>query len=177
MPDPANSADDAARALRDVEQRRDQVATAQQESRWVSAVFGVAIFAQISAPDFFGRQTSATVGLVVAALVVVYAVLHHTRRGSTLLGRGGRVRKEAYSPRVVLWLRITLLAMMLVVYFAAPYVHISGLFPYARTAVGAVLGGTLLVFGRSLQRALDSLAIRGNGGGSDGLDGIAHGSR
>lgn len=37
------------------------------------------------------------------------------------------------------------------------------LFPYAGTVAGAVLGATLIIFGRSLQRGLNSLAMCGDG--------------
>ncbi|MBP8538793.1 hypothetical protein [Streptomyces sp. MK37H] len=48
-------------------------------------------------------------------------------------------------------------------------------FPYTGTVVGAVLGATLIIFGRNLQRALNSLALRGDG--KDGLGGVTYGSR
>lgn len=176
MSDDPTPSTEATRALREVERRRGQARTSQQESRWVGVAFGVAIFAELAAPDFFGEKVRPWISLVVNALLVVYAVMLRTRRGSSLLGRPTRVRREELSPRFVLWARLALAAVLLVGYFGAFYLD-GELFPYAGTALGVLLGGLLIVFGRRLQQALNSLAVRGNGGGLDGADGLAHGSR
>ncbi|MDN3061011.1 hypothetical protein PH213_42245 [Streptomyces sp. SRF1] len=165
---------EAASALRDIEQRRDQARAAEQESRWVGIVFGVAIFAELAAPDFFGDGVRSGLSLTVAALCVAYVVLLRTPRGGALLGRPTRLRKDEYSPRFVRSAQLAILAVVLIGFFAAPYLPHEP-FPYSRTAVGAVLGVTLIVFGRPLQRALTSLALRGDG--KRGLGGATYGSR
>ncbi|MGW8380579.1 hypothetical protein [Streptomyces sp. ODS28] len=164
---------EAARALEDIERRRAQARTAQSESRWVGAVFALAIFAQLAAPDFFGEGVSSTVNVLFAVLVVAYVVMLRTRRGSALLGRPTRVRKNEVSPRFVLWARVTIVAVMVIGFFGGRYLD-GGLFPYAGTVFGALIGGALLLFGPRLQQALNSAAMRGP---DYTLGGTAHGTR
>ncbi|WP_413809142.1 hypothetical protein [Streptomyces sp. OE57] len=165
---------EAARALRDIDQRRDQARASEQESRWVGVVFGVAIFAELSAPDFFGDGVRSGISMAVAALAVAYVVLLRTPRGGALLGRPTRLRRDEFSPRFVRLARLTILAVMLIGFFGASYLPHEP-FPYTGTVVGAVLGATLILFGRNLQRALNSLALRGTG--KDSLGGATYGSR
>ncbi|MBO3679003.1 hypothetical protein [Streptomyces sp. NEAU-YJ-81] len=162
---------EAARALRDIEQRRGQARASVQESRWVSGVFGVAIFAELAAPDFFGDDASSWISLTVAALIVVYAVMLRTPRGGALLGRPTRVRKDELSPRFVRLAQLTIAAVVLIGFVGAHFLS-HELFPYEGTVAGVLLGGTLIFFGRGLQRGLSSLAMR-----RDGVDGVTYGSR
>ncbi|MFD7505689.1 hypothetical protein [Streptomyces sp. NPDC059850] len=160
------SAAEAARALQDVEQRRGQAQASERESRWVGVVFGVAIFAELAAPDFFGEGVRIGVSWVVTALVVAYAVMLRTPRGGALLGRATHVRKRELSSRFVVSAQVALAAVVLMGFIGAYFLD-DGLFPYAGTVLGAVLGGTLILFGRSLQQALSSLAARDSGTSSD----------
>ncbi|WP_262705844.1 MULTISPECIES: hypothetical protein [Streptomyces] len=165
---------EAARALRDIERRRGQARAADQESRWVSVVFGVAIFAELAAPDFFGDGVRSWIGLAVAVLGCAYVLMLRTPRGGALLGRPTRLRKDELSPRFVWLARLAILAVMLIGPFGLRFLPHAP-FPYTRTVVGAVLGATLIIFGRNLQRALTSLALRRDN--KDGLGGATYGSR
>lgn len=166
------SAAEAARALQDVEQRRHQAQTSEQESRWMSVVFGVALFAELAAPDFFGEGVRSGASWVVTALIVAYAVMLRTPRGGALLGRTTHVRKRELSSRFVVSAQLAIAAVVLIGFVGAHFLD-DGLFPYAGTVLGAVLGGTLILFGRGLRQALNSLAVRGPG---TSLDKGAHGS-
>ncbi|MFF4482581.1 hypothetical protein ACFY1A_37030 [Streptomyces sp. NPDC001520] len=165
---------EAARALRDIERLRAQGRASEQQSRWVGVVFGVAIFAELAAPDFFGDDVRSGISLAVAALIVAYAVMLRTPRGGALLGRPTRVRRSEISPRFARVAQLTIAAVVLLGFVGAWFMP-DHLFPYAGTVAGAVLGATLILFGRSLQRGLNSLAMRGDG--KDGMNGLAHGSR
>ncbi len=165
---------EAARALRDIERLRAQGRASEQQSRWVGAVFGIAIFAELAAPDFFGDGVRSGISLAVTALIVAYAVMLRTPRGGALLGRSTRVRRSEISPRFARLAQLTIAAVVLLGFVGARFMP-DHLFPYAGTVAGAVLGATLILFGRSLQRGLNSLAMRG--GGKDGMNGVAHGSR
>ncbi|MEW2396079.1 hypothetical protein [Streptomyces sp. NPDC046862] len=177
MSDPVTPAAEAARALRDVERRREQAArTSQQESRWVSVVFAVLICAQLSAPDFFGDDVRPWFSWMVFALVAVYMVMLRTRRGAALLGRPTRVPTRELSMRFEVGARLVLIAAMVIALIASSLV--DDVFPYAGTALGVLVGGTLIVFGPRLQEALGSVTVRGIGRGhSGGLDGSSRGSR
>ncbi|CDR09363.1 hypothetical protein [Streptomyces iranensis] len=165
---------EAARALRDVERRRDQARASEQESRWVSVVFGVAIFAQMAAPDFVGDDVRSWISMAIAVLSLVYMVMLRTPRGGALLGRPTRVRRDEISPRFVRLAQLVMVAVAVICFLATRFLP-HGPFPYTGTVVGAVIGATLILFGRNLQRAMNSLAFRGDG--KSGLDGGTYGSR
>ncbi|GAA0899433.1 MULTISPECIES: hypothetical protein [Streptomyces violaceusniger group] len=165
---------EAARALRDIERRRDQARASEQQSRWVSVVFGVAIFAQMAAPDFFGDDVRSWIGLAIAALSLVYVMMLRNPRGGALLGRPTRVRRDEISPRFIRLAQLVIVAVAVIGFLGTRLLPHEP-FPYTRTVVGVVLGGTLILFGRPLQRTLNSLAFRGDGKG--GLNGGTYGSR
>ncbi|MCA1217028.1 hypothetical protein [Streptomyces sp. 8L] len=162
---------EAARALQDVQRRREESLGSARDSRWVAILFGVAVFALLAAPDFFGQGVESVVNIVFTAVVVLYAVLLRSRRGSAVLGRRTRVRRDAVSPRFALWSRVVILTVMALGIVAAFLPHSSLPFPYARTIAGAVLGAVLILFGDRLQSALASLAAGAEHGRSGALDG------
>ncbi|MFG2585500.1 hypothetical protein [Streptomyces malaysiensis] len=92
---------EAARALRDIERRRDQARASERESRWVSVVFGVAIFVQMAAPDFVSDDVRSWISMAIAALSLVYVVMLRNPGGGALLGRPTRVRRDEISPRFI----------------------------------------------------------------------------
>ncbi|MEU0839954.1 hypothetical protein ABZ370_10830 [Streptomyces sp. NPDC005962] len=173
MSDRSASADEATRALRDIEQRRGQAQASAQESRWVSVVFGVALFAELAAPDFFAEGVRTGISWVVTALIVAYTVMLRTPRGGALLGRPTHVRKRELPSRFVVSAQLAIVAVVLLGFVGSRLLD-GELFPYAGTVMGAVIGATLIIFGRGLQRTLNSLAVRGHG---TGLDNTAHESR
>ncbi|WP_301124605.1 hypothetical protein [Streptomyces cacaoi] len=171
MSDRLPPTDEAARALRDVEQQRSRSRASTRESRWVSVVFGLVIFAQLAAPDFFGDRVRPWASWAVVVLLLAYQTMLRTRRGSALLGRPTRVRREEISPRFTAAARITIL-LVLVAGFALALFLDGPPFPYMGTALGVVLGGTLIFFGGTLQQSLNSLATRG----PRDMPGAVHGS-
>ena len=169
MSDREMPATEAARALRDVEQRRDQALMSPQESRWVSIVFAVVVLAGLAAPDFFDQRVSNWFALAIPAFGVLYTIMVRTRRGNALLGRPTRVRKEEISPRFLLVSRLTIISAAVIIILVMRFVDIE-LFPYARTVAGALLGIALIVFGQRVQRAMNSLAARDQGNVRDGAE-------
>ncbi|GAA2606443.1 hypothetical protein [Streptomyces axinellae] len=160
MSDHLPRADEAARLLHDVDQRRDQGAReSARESRWVSVVFAIALFAQLAAPDFFGEEVRPWLSWAVFVLLAVYMVMLRTRRGSDLLGRPARLRKSEISPQFAKFARLTILLVMVAGFFVALYGG-NLLFPYAGTVLGVVLCGGLIAFGPAWQKSLNSLATR-----------------
>ncbi|MFE2376568.1 hypothetical protein [Streptomyces sp. NPDC059398] len=163
--------EEASRALQDVQRRREEAVGSVQESRWVAVLFGLAVFALLAAPDFFGSGVESVVNIAFAALAVAYAALLRSRWGSALLGRRTRVRRDAISPRFALWSRVIILAVVVIGAVAAFVPHSGLSFPYARTVVGAVLGAVLILFGGRLQQGLSSLAAGGERGRAGAPDG------
>lgn len=169
------SASEAARALQDIDRRRDQAHDATINAPWVNVVFGVATFALFAAPDFFGRGATGWTPAAYALLAVAYVALLNTRRGSALLGQAARLRKQEVSRRFALRARLALVAVVLAgfaVELLHPHWHLN--VPYWRTMVGAAAGAALILFGKRWQKALVSLAVRG---GHDARGRVVHGPR
>ncbi|GHJ41007.1 hypothetical protein [Streptomyces sp. TS71-3] len=153
--------DEAARSLHDVGIRRDQTFDSVHDARWVEVFFGVAIFLLVAAPDFFGSGSAIWTSWGIAALAVAYAVLLRTRRGSAFLGRPTRLRGDQISPRFTRYHRLVILAVMVIGLVGAFIPHGNLSVPYLRTAIGAVLGLVLILFGRRIQRSLLAAARPG----------------
>ncbi|GAA4528863.1 hypothetical protein [Amycolatopsis samaneae] len=163
------SAEEAARALRGIEQRRDQaVGAAQHGARWVDVVFGVVFFAYLAIADFFPAAVPWS-NLVLAVLVVGYVVAKRTRRGGALLGHGARLDRRAIPPRTAL-IGLAVLAVGCALSIAVAMLQLNVPVPYLRTGMGAVLGLALIFFGRRLNDAFAALARGGSrrGGPVDG---------
>ncbi|MFE1521329.1 hypothetical protein ACFW9I_31595 [[Kitasatospora] papulosa] len=155
-PNPA----EAARALRDVDERRGQALGSSRDARWVAVFFSIAIFVLLAAPDFFGEDVQTWTSVAFAVATLAYAVLLRTRRGAVLLGRRTQLRADAVPSRFALVSRLVILALCalgVVGAFLAPS-DPSVPVPYWRTAVGAALGGVLIFFGDRIQQELASLA-------------------
>lgn len=152
--------DEATRALHDVERGKDQTFDSVGISLWVRVVFGVAIFLALAAPDLLGRHAAAWTGVALALIVVVYAVMLRSRRGSTVLGQPTRLRREEISPRFAMTGRLIMLAVLVIGIVIAFIPHGQLSVPYLRTAIGAVLGLGLIIFGDRYQRAMISHARR-----------------
>lgn len=163
---------EAARALHEVTTRTDQVVGSMRRSRWVDIVFGVAIFAMLAAPDFLGAGATAVVSTIFLVLVVGYSWLGRSRWGGAILGQPTRVRREAISPRFgVPAVAVLLVAMLVGIVVPVLGLHPLAGVPYWRTVLGAVLGLALIVFGRSLQAGVNSLARNGRRAESGPPDG------
>lgn len=152
--------DEAARALRGVERRKDQAFASVGVSLWVRVVFAVAIFVVLAAPDFFGPEATTWTSWPLALIAVVYVIMLNSRRGSTVLGQPARLRREEISPRFAVTRRLVLLAILLIGIVIAFIPHGQLDVPYLRTIVGAVLGLALITLGNRYQRAMNSLARR-----------------
>jgi len=160
MPDQPTPAE-AARALRDVEQRKDQAFEAIQDSLWVRVVFGVAVFVLLAVPDFAGPDAIVWTSWGFALIAVGYAVMVNTRRGSAVLGRQARMRQADLLPRrFPLARRLMLLGLMVIGIIGAFVPHGRITLPYWHTVLGAVLGLALILFTPAYQRALAALARR-----------------
>lgn len=151
---------EAARALREVGQRKDQTFGSVRDPLWVRVVFGVAIFLVLAAPDFAGPGAIEWTSWGFAAIAVGYAVMLNTRRGSAVLGRPARLRRDAFSPRFMLIRRLILMGILAVGVVMAFIPHTYLNVPYLRTIAGAVLGLALIIFGPAYQRWLITLARR-----------------
>jgi hypothetical protein len=152
--------DEAARALRDVERRKDQTFGSVGASLWVRVVFASAIFLMLAAPDFLGPTVATWASWPLALLAVIYAMMLNSRRGSAVLGQRTRLRREAISPSFTATRRLVLLAILVIAIVVAFIPHGQLSVPYLRTIIGAVLGLALVLFGNRYQRAMVSLARR-----------------
>ncbi|WP_030911260.1 hypothetical protein [Streptomyces sp. NRRL F-5126] len=157
---------EAARALQDAGARRDQAFDSATDAPWVYAVFGAALFLLMAAPDFLGDGADAWTSWALAALAIGYAAMLRTRRGSTLLGRPNRLRREEISPKFTRYHRLGILAVVVLGLVLTFVAHGDLSVPYLRTILGAVLGGVCVFFGRRLQRSLLAAARSGAPGGT-----------
>lgn len=152
--------EEAARALQDVERRREQGLESVGLALWVRIVFAVVIFADLAAPDFFGSEVRSWTSTVFAVAAVAYVVMLRTRQGSTILGRPTRLRRQEISPRFVLTARLAILAVVIIgaVIAFTPHASLYETVPYLSTGIGAVFAIVLVFGGDRLQRALVSQA-------------------
>src|SRR5262245_2710136 len=100
--------EEAARALQDVEQRKDQSLDSVREFWWVRLLMGAVIFAMIAAPDFVGSDARSWITTGALVVVVGYTLMLRSRRGSAVLGRPARVRNDRLSPRYLRAVQIVL---------------------------------------------------------------------
>ncbi|MEU1486409.1 hypothetical protein [Streptomyces sp. NPDC005752] len=159
---PNPTPDEAARTLRDVEQRRIQAAEGSGGARWVYVVLGLAAFLLLAAPDWVGDDAQAWVSIGYAALAVAYVVLLRTRRGSALLGHRTGRRKEELDGAFLRRRRLTLLAVMatgLVISVLGSRVSLD--LPYWRSGAGALLGAAVIFLGPAWDQAVRARAVRG----------------
>jgi ABC-type Fe3+ transport system permease subunit len=163
---------EAARALHEVNERKNQALDSMHRSRWVDIIFGVAIFVMLAAGDFLGKDAASVAVMVVAVLAVGYNWLGRTRRGAAVLGQPTRVRRDAISRRFSIP-AVTVLVVAMLAGIVLPLLGLHPLagVPYWRTILGAVLGLALILFGRKLQSGLNSLARSGHRNESDVRDG------
>ncbi|MDJ1137219.1 hypothetical protein [Streptomyces iconiensis] len=166
------TAAEAARALQDVDERRDQAfSSTQREARWVSVVFGIVIFLFLAIPDFLGQEAVSWSSWAFIATFITYGILQRTRRGASVLGRPTSVRKQEFSRQYFRNVLLVLLVLVLTVALAA-LVPDGLTVPYWRTGLGVVLGGTLIYFGPRSRDWLFTKTKSGRGGPGS----VAHGS-
>ncbi|MGW7538290.1 hypothetical protein [Amycolatopsis sp. NPDC054798] len=155
------SAEEAARALREVGHRRDQALGSLHGARWVDAVFAVVVFLYLASADFL-PSAAAWKGLVLAVLVVGYVLLLRTRRGASWLGHQVRADRSARRPKLAAGLVLVVVCVAAALALALLPVRI----PYGNTILGAVLAIVLIAFGPHLRRGLAALIRRGRSGGA-----------
>ncbi|HEY3686050.1 MAG TPA: hypothetical protein VGL93_23670 [Streptosporangiaceae bacterium] len=152
--------EEAARALRDVERRKDQTVNSVGVALWVRIVFGIAIFVALAAPDSFGSQVTTWSAWPLTLIAVAYVIMLNSRRGSAVLGQPARLRGEEISPRFAATRRVVLMVVLAVGIVVAFIPHGRLDVPYLRTVIGAVAGLALVVFGDRYQKAMNSFARR-----------------
>jgi Na+-translocating ferredoxin:NAD+ oxidoreductase RnfD subunit len=166
------TAEEAARSLRDIDQRTDQALELMVARRWVYVVGGLAVFAYLASADFLGAGATSVVGVGFFVLGAAYWALMWTGRGSAVLGQPVRRHKQALSRKSRVYGTLAIVALV-----AASAV--SGLtgaslpprLPYWHTALGAVLAVTLIGFGPNMQRAMNSMYKRTPGSALGRADG------
>lgn len=154
--------EEAARALQEVKQRKDQsLDSSVREKWWVRILMGAVVFVFIAAPDFLGRDARSWVSTGVAVVMVAYVLMIRSRRGSAVLGRPARARMDGLSNRYLVAVSLVLLAVV-VIGVGLAFVPPGQLptIPYLHTGIGAVAGIGCVVFGPSAERALRAFARR-----------------
>ncbi|WP_406633356.1 hypothetical protein [Amycolatopsis sp. WGS_07] len=157
------SAEEAARALREVDRRRDQALGALHGAKWVDVAFALVVFLYLASSDFL-PSAAEWKGLVLAVLVVGYVLLLRTRRGAAWLGHRVRADKSAIQPRFALGVGLVFVLMCVAAAVALALSHVR--IPYGNTILGAVLAIVLIAFGPHLRRGLAALIRRGRSGGA-----------
>ncbi|WP_116199993.1 hypothetical protein [Amycolatopsis circi] len=155
------SPEEAERALREVDQRRDQALDGLRGAKWVDVAFALVIFLYLASSDFLPGAAEWK-GLVLAVLVVGYVLLLRTRRGAAWLGHRVRVDKSALPPMFGVALVIVLVCVAAAVALALLHLQV----PYGNTILGAVLAIVLIAFGQHLRRGLAALIRRSRAGGA-----------
>ncbi|AHI01442.1 hypothetical protein GCM10010174_09540 [Kutzneria viridogrisea] len=156
------SAEEAARALRDVDRRRDQALGSLHGAKWVDLTFALVIFLCLASTDFLPSAAGWS-GLTMAVLALGYGLLLRTRRGAAWLGHSARVDRSAIPPRFVLGVWLVFVAVCAAMFAVRP-LHVQ--IPYGSTIMGAVLAIVLVVFGQHLRRGLAALVRRSRSGGA-----------
>lgn len=155
--------DEAARALSQIGQREEQaIDGATSDALWVRLVVGLLLFGSLAARDFLGSDASSWISMGFALLIVVYAILLRTRRGSSALGRSARVERKAAvrsSGGRSRWVPLMVVVIALAVGLTGARLDL----PYWHTALGAVLAAVLIFFGPAMERALLSVGRRSSG--------------
>ena len=157
------SAEEAARALRDVDHHRDQALGALHGARWVDVAFALVVFLYLASADFL-PSAAGWKGLALAVLVLGYVLLLRTRRGATWLGHRVRADKSAIRPRFALGVWLVFVVVCVAAAFAVPLLHVQ--IPYGNTILGAVLAIVLIGFGQHLRRGLAALIRHSRSGGA-----------
>lgn len=146
--------DEAAHALEQIGRREEQAMdTATSDALWVRLVIGGLLVVSLASRDFLGDDVSSWISTGFSLLIVVYAVLLRTRRGSSILGRSARVDRKAAALRAadrIRWVPLVLVVLALGVGLAGARLDV----PYWHTALGVVLAATLILFGPRLERSL-----------------------
>ncbi|MFE0023786.1 hypothetical protein [Amycolatopsis sp. NPDC059021] len=158
------SAEEAANALREIDQRKEQALGSQRGARWADIVFGVVIFLYLASNDFLPSATAWS-NWAMAGLLVSYLVAKRTRRGGVLLGLGAQPVRRAVPPKFAT-AALLVFAVLCAASILATMFHLKVFVPYLSTGLGAVLGLTLILFGRKLNSFLPALAARSRHGGS-----------
>ncbi|MGW7579447.1 hypothetical protein [Streptomyces sp. NPDC054765] len=158
---PRPSADEAARALRDIHRHQDEAHTSADSSRWVYVLFGVLFFVFFASPDFLGPAATGWASAAFGALSLGYVALLNTRKGGALLGQPVRPRRHEISGRFLRYALLAVLVAALALQLFPPHWHLS--VPYWRTAVGAVAGVGLALFGPRCRQVLLSATLRSGG--------------
>ncbi|QPP06201.1 hypothetical protein G4Z16_07110 [Streptomyces bathyalis] len=156
--------DEAARALTQVGQREEQAINGgTSDALWVRLVIGLLLFGSLAARDFLGSDANSWISIGFALLIVLYAILLRTRRGSSALGRSARVDMRSATARnstgYTQWVPFAIVVLALAVGLTGARLDL----PYWHTALGAVLAAILIFFGPALERALLSAGKRGPG--------------
>lgn len=157
------SADEAARALRDVDHRRDQALGSLNGAKWVDVAFALVIFLYLASADFLPGAAEWK-GLALAVLVCGYILLLRTRRGAAWLGHSVRVDKSAIRSRFVLGVWLVFLVVCVAAAIVLGVLHVQ--IPYGNTIMGGVLAIVLILFGQHLRRGLGTLIRRSRSGGA-----------
>ncbi|MEU7433363.1 hypothetical protein AB0B07_21410 [Streptomyces sioyaensis] len=95
-------AEQAARALEDVQHRRHQAIAAQREPRWFFLAWGAVLFLTFSTPDLLPllhlERWSMWWMAVLGPLTVVFLLGQYTRRGRSLFGLPPGLKPRAFLP-------------------------------------------------------------------------------
>ena len=157
------SPEEAARALRDVDRRRDQALDELHGAKWVDVAFALVVFLYLASADFL-PSAAEWKGLVLAVLVVGYVLMLRSRRGAALLGHRVRVDKSAIRPRFAFGVALVFVVVCVAAAVALALTHVR--IPYGNTILGAVLAIVLIAFGQHLRRGLATLIRRSRSEGA-----------
>ncbi|NLU73760.1 hypothetical protein HCC61_13900 [Streptomyces sp. HNM0575] len=154
--------EEAARALDQIERREEQaISTATGEALWVRVAMGLVMLGYLASQDFLGSDARTWVYLGFSLVVVTYAVLLRTRRGSGLLGRSVRVDRKAaaHATQYTQWIPFAIVALAIGLGYAGNRMHLGDV-PYWHTGLGVVLAVTVAFFSPAMERGLLSLGRR-----------------
>lgn len=147
--------DEAARALTQVGRSEEQALEGgTSDTLWVRVVLGLLLLGNLASRDFLDVDVSSWISIGFSLLIVVYAIMLRTRRGSSALGRSARVDRTSVAARnatkYTQWVPFAIVVLALAVGLTGAGLDL----PYWQTALGAVLTAVLIFFGPALERVL-----------------------
>lgn len=154
--------DEAARALAQVGRSEEQALDgATSDTLWVRVVMGLVLLGHLAARDFLDTDATTWSSMGFSLLIIVYAIMLRTRRGSSALGRSARVERTSVAARnatkYTQWVPFAIVVLGIAVGLTGARLDL----PYWHTVLGVVLAALLIFLGPALERVLLTAGRRG----------------
>ncbi len=148
LPQNQPTPEEAARALQDIEQRRDQVLREGSGPRWMWYLLGAAFVVRGLVADLAGMSAASVVSWAIVAVLAVLVVMQHTRRGAARLGYRAMPAWNAFPAWYLGMLAVAAIATVIAASLLLGVLVAAFDLPYQQTIVGAGTGLAVALVGR-----------------------------